>query len=146
MMIYHIYQYELDFACTSASGNLYTLAKEKLNMSKFTKAIIASALAVAVSGPAAADLPFYDVYISDKPLKVNISGGNCKNTKVDFATSTLELFNEIDEIDELTEVHGAGFWELFGFPWAEVDTDIGGLFTTWMFDKDLTAGLFEGFV
>jgi hypothetical protein len=133
-MIRHIYQYELDFACTSASGTLSTLAKEKLNMSKLTKTMIASALAVAVAGPAAADEPyFFETFVSDKALKVKISGGNCKTTKFDFATSMLVLTNEIEVeegFEDLFDFEQAGFWGLEGFTWAEVDSDVFGIYTT----------------
>ena len=84
-MIRHIYQYELDFACTSASGTLYTLAKEKLNMSTFTKTLIASAMAVAVAGPAAADVPDgpSSRYV-DANATVKITPSGCKNFKEEF--------------------------------------------------------------
>jgi hypothetical protein len=147
MMIRHIYQYELDFACTSASGILYTLAKEKLNMSKFTNTLIASTLAVAVAGPASADVDFggylfADAFVSNKTLKVKVNPSNCKTTKFDFATSTLKLTNEIEgEGKDLFEFEEAGFWELEGFTWTDLDPDLAGIYTTRKLDKELTPSM-----
>jgi hypothetical protein len=149
MMIRHIYQYELDFACTSASGILYTLAKEKLNMSKFTNTLIASTLAVAVAGPASADVDFggylfADAFVSNKTLKVKVNPSNCKTTKFDFATSTLKLTNEIadgDGFKDLFEFEEAGFWELEGFTWTDLDPDLAGIYTTRKLDKELTPSM-----
>lgn len=116
-------------------------------MNTFTNTLIASTLAVAVVGPASADVLFLDVFISDKVLKVDVKPSSCKNTKLDFATSTLVLTNEIADgeggFEDLFELEEAGFWELEGFTWVEVESDLGGIYTTKKIDKDLTPSMFE---
>jgi hypothetical protein len=115
-------------------------------MSKFTETLIASVLAVAVAGPAAADVDFADTFVSNKPLKVKITGGNCKTTKFDFATSTLGLGEEIDFDEGLLRsvFPGSGYYELSGFTWAVGPVDMVGNYVTRKIDKDLTASIWEG--
>jgi hypothetical protein len=139
MMIRHIYQYELDFACTSASGILYTLAKEKLNMSKFTKPMIASVLAVAVAGPAAAAVDDNGTFVTTKATKAQVSPSNCKNTKFEFPAATLEFYS-----DEGTEdgFANSGTYDLTGFTWAFA-TDLYGNFIERKVGKDLTASIYS---
>jgi hypothetical protein len=130
---------------------LYTLAKEKLNMSKFTKTLIASTLAVAVAGPASADIDYFfaEAFVSDKVLKVKVNPSSCKTTKFDFATSTLKLTNGLFDnsgtdpvLDEdLFDFEEAGFWELEGFTWTALDPDLAGIYTTRKIDKDLTPSM-----
>jgi hypothetical protein len=127
---------------------LYTLAKEKLNMSKFTNTLIASTLAVAVAGPVSADdILFTDTFISDKKLTVKVNAANCKNTKFDFATSKLVLTNGIFDgevlVDDLFELEEAGFWTLEGFTWTDLEPDLGGIYTTKKIEKELTPSMYE---
>lgn len=134
MMIYHIYQYELDFACTSASGNLYTLAKEKLNMSKFTKTLTAAAVAVAVSGPvAASDLNEGNQLGAYKGSKatVKITPSGCPNAK----DKDIQLVVGFQELEPF-----AGCWILTGYNFDD-STGLEGGYIERKVGKDLTMSL-----
>jgi hypothetical protein len=120
MMIRHIYQYELDFACTSASGILYTLAKEKLKMSTFSKTLIATAMAVAVAGPVNADPNFIGGYSGSK-TRLDITPSGCPNLRIKDRTTVVAftpgIFEWTDEFLDVYEINipFAGCWTMNGW-------------------------------
>ena len=101
---------------------LYTLAKEKLNMNTFTKTLIASAMAIAVAGPAAADVPSsaLGAYTGSK-TDVKITPSGCKNGKLPNV-DTVVGFGEIDDFGEfgLDSFPFAGCWAMTGYSFDEV--------------------------
>jgi len=106
---------------------LYTLAKEKLSMSTFTKTLIASAMAIAVAGPAAADVPNGpgDRY-EDGRATVKITPSGCKNAKLEFQATV--GFGDILEDDgfEVDATPFAGCWAMTGFAFGDLGFATGG--------------------
>jgi len=129
----YLNQYELDFACTSASGNIHTLAKEKLNMSKFTNTLIASVLAVAVAGPAAAEVA-ENGYFAGTNTKAQVKPSSCKNVTIEVPQS--ELFFE-DNFGS----RESGFWDLDLSVAIGEEESIGGRYIERKVGKDLTGSL-----
>jgi len=96
-------------------------------MSKFTKTLIASAMSVAVAGPAAADVPdgSSDEY-QDNRATVQISPSGCKNAKLEFqATVGFGSIFDDDGID-FEETPFAGCWAMTGFSFGDVGVAYGG--------------------
>ena len=82
-------------------------------MSKFTKTMIASALAVAVAGPAAADVPTGDLQrYEDVKAKVQISPAGCKKAKSEF--QAVVGFGDTCDYDPGFEFPFAGCWAMTG--------------------------------
>ena len=89
-------------------------------MVKFTKTMIASAMAVAMAGPAAADVPDGpgDVY-EDGRATVQISPAGCKNLKVEFDARV--GFGNVEDFEEFDFAFPfAGCWAMTGFQFDDV--------------------------
>ena len=129
----YLNQYELDFACTSASGNIHTLAKEKLNMSKFTNTLIASVLAVAVAGPAAAEVA-ENGYFAGTNTKAQVKPSSCKNVTIEVPQSQLYFEDNFGSRE-------SGFWDLDLSVAIGEEESIGGRYIERQVGKDLTGSL-----
>ena len=107
-------------------------------MSKFTKTLIASALAVAVAGPAAADVKTLGTFIGDKS-KLSISPAGCPNLKLNKQQTSMG-FGDLDFL--VPDVEGlafAGCWGLAAFGWGDVDVIGGAYIERKINKKDLVA-------
>ena len=104
-------------------------------MSKFTKTLIASVLAVAVAGPAAAEVAENGVFKGTK-MTIQIKPGSCKNTKVDVALSELEFESD----SSYTE---SGYWYLEATDSIADYKDIEGAYIERKLGKDLTGSIYS---
>ena len=105
-------------------------------MSTFTKTLIASAMAVAVAGPAAADVKDNGAFRGTKTtLKVKPSG--CPNATVKNITTDLGFY---------PEAPSAGCWavDLEDYLGSTEDAHLEGGYIERKFGKDLTGSLFSG--
>ena len=115
-------------------------------MSKFTKSLIAAALAVAVAGPAAAEVPIAGTFVTTKDTKVQVKPQGCKSTKLEFPSATLDFFagGQIPGVGGPVDVPGvfneSGYYELSGFVWGG-NTDMFGNYIERKVGKDLTASI-----
>jgi hypothetical protein len=128
----------LDWTACTSFLELYTLAKEKLNMniSTLMKTAIASVLAVAVTGTVAADPRFLGAYFGDK-MKVQINASGCKNLNEKKNLASVRFnSNNLDYMQS-----GTGF--LTGFT-VLGDPDMNFIYTEKKVDKELTAALWTG--
>jgi hypothetical protein len=119
-----------------------TLAKEKLNMSKLIKIVIASVLAVAVTGPAAAayapraNPPIDGEYVGDK-LKAKLSLSACKNFSENKNVAKLRFTNNNNGFSQSGNGYLEGF-TIFG------DLLIDFQYTEKKVDKELTLAILNG--
>jgi len=105
-------------------------------MNTFTKTLIASAMAVAVAGPAAADVKSDGAFRGTKTtLKVKPSG--CPNATVKNITTDLGFY---------PEAPSAGCWavDLEDYLGSTEDAHLEGGYIERKFGKDLTGSLFSG--
>jgi hypothetical protein len=103
-------------------------------MSKFTKTLIASALAVAVTGPVSAEVKEHGSFIgTDLVFQVKPQG--CKNSKTAKLSSSLEFFN-------LADYTQSGYYELDAFFLGE-GVDVEGEYIERKVGKDLTMNLYR---
>jgi len=105
-------------------------------MSKFTKSLIAAALAVAVAGPAAADGVMENGTYNGTKMKIQIKPSTCKNVNVDVPQAELELDND-------SSYRQAGYWYLTGSVTIGDDDEIEGYYVERKVGKDLTGSLYE---
>ena len=103
-------------------------------MSKFTKTMIASALAVAVAGPAAADVKDTGAFRGTKTT-VQINPQGCPNAKIKDLTS---------EIGFYPQGPSAGCWsmDLLDFFGTDAAFHVEGPYVERKFGKELTGSLF----
>ena len=101
-------------------------------MSKFTKTMIASVLAVAVAGPAAADVKENGDFVGTKTT-AKITPSGCKNSKVDIAQASL-YFEDDPGYPE------SGSWDFTAFNTTE-SASMDGWYIERKVGKDLTAAL-----
>mgnify|MGYP003702740673 FL=1 len=104
-------------------------------MSKFTKTLIASAMAVAVAGPAAADVKDTGAFRGTKTT-VKITPSGCPNAKIKDIVS---------EIGFYPQQPSAGCWSMDLLDYFGTDNDyhVEGGYIERKFGKDLTSSLFE---
>ena len=89
-------------------------------MSKFTKTMIASALAIAVAGPAAADVPTGDLQrYEDGKAKVSLKPSGCKSVKDEF--NAVVGFGDAIDFDG-NDFPFAGCWAMTGYSYDDVAT------------------------
>jgi hypothetical protein len=124
--------------------NFYTLAKEKLNMSKFMKTLITSVLAVAVAGTAAADPKMLGVYKGSKTT-ISINPGGCPsdneknlNTVMGFGAMAWDLDDDLNLME--VDMAFAGCWSLSGFSFGQ-EQELDGAYIERKVGKDLTLAL-----
>ena len=103
-------------------------------MSKFTKTMIASALAVAVAGPAAADVKDTGAFRGTKTT-VQINPQGCPNAKIKNLTSGVGFY---------PQGPSAGCWsmDLLDFFGTDLDYHVEGPYVERKFGKELTGSLF----
>lgn len=102
-------------------------------MSKFSKSLIASVLAVAVAGPAAAAVN-EDGSFNGTNLKAKVIPSSCKNVTIEVPQSELEF----QSTDSQTE---SGFWDLYLSVAIGENEVISGRYIERKVGKDLTGSL-----
>ena len=112
-------------------------------MSNFTKTLIASALAVAVTGTATADPKVIGIYKGSK-TKITISPSGCPNDNEKNLDTTIG-FGEM-YLDDLDiggfgiDIPFAGCWAMNGFSFGQ-EQELDGIFIERKVDKDLTMAI-----
>jgi len=104
-------------------------------MSKFTNTLIASVLAVAVAGPAAAEVAENGVFKGTK-MTIQIKPNSCKNLKVDVALSELDFLSDSDYTE-------SGEWFLEATDSISDYKDIEGVYIERKLGKDLTGSIYS---
>ena len=102
-------------------------------MSKFTNTLIASVLAVAVAGPATAEVA-ENGYFKGTNTKAQVKPSSCKNASIDLALSELSF----QSTDSQTE---SGFWDLTVSDAINQSSEISGRYIERKIGKDLTGSL-----
>jgi hypothetical protein len=106
-------------------------------MNKFSKAVIASVLAVIVASPALASPKVVGSYVGEK-LQVKINPQGCKNFKSEKLPANLEFVNLNATAKQ------SGLWKLSGLNVISGIEVINGVYTERKVDKELTVAIDTG--
>jgi len=104
-------------------------------MNTFTKTLIASAMAVAVAGPVAADVKVLGTFKGDK-TKLTISPSGCPNDNLKNQQTEIG-FGDVNFLGG--EMKFAGCWGMAVFGWGDVDVATGAYIERKINKKDLMA-------